>query len=130
MKKILIAAVLFGASFTVQAEHSIVTKKVEKTDCKPIAADDYADVLSVLKGRASEEVKLKAALKGLKKGCVDLDQLSEIMDLLRTEEGKLAFAKEAYSRCSDQENFLEIVQEKFSDAKSVEELNGHITVLK
>jgi hypothetical protein len=130
MKKLLIAVVLLGAGFSAAAMNQEVTIKMETVDCEPISTEDYRKIMSGLVGETSAVTKLKVAKKSLKKGCVNLDQLAEIMDHLKSEEAKLEFAKLAYSSCTDQDNFLEIVQEKFSQAESLEELNGHITTLK
>jgi len=130
MKKILIVTVLLTGAFGVQANAQKSALTVQTADCEPMSAEDYRAVMTILVGRASEETKLKAAKKSLKNGCVNLDQLSEMMDHLQGEAAKLDFAKAAYSKCTDQDNFLEIVQEKFESAESVEELNGHITPLK
>ena len=130
MKRLILAGILLGSASAAMANVSELTVTMSTSDCDPISAEDYRETMTILVGKGSEELKLKAAKKALKKGCINLDQLSEIMDHLQSEDSKLAFAKEAYSNCTDQDNFLEIVQEKFESSESVEELNGHITTLK
>ncbi|MFT4599844.1 MAG: hypothetical protein ACI857_000011 [Arenicella sp.] len=126
MKRILIIALLAFTTPTVMASQTENMTKENTADAKPISADDFSNVMDVMRGRSSEEMKLKAALKGLKKGVMSIDQISEVMDYMQAEESKLEFAKQAYTQCAEKEAFREVVDEKFSDAESLKALSEFI----
>ena len=127
MKRIFIVALLaFSAPVAMASQTETVTINITE-EAKPISSEDYDKVMTVLKGRSSEEMKLKAALKGLKKGSFNIDQVSEVMDYLQVEASKLEFAKAAYDQCPEKEAFREVVDEKFKDAESVKALGEYIS---
>jgi len=126
MKRILIIALLaFSAPAAMASQtQNMETLKIE--DSKPISAEDFSNVMDVMKGRASESVKLKAAMKGLKKGTLNIDQIAEVMDYMQEENSRLEFAKAAYDQCPEKEAYREIVDEKFRDEASLKALSEYI----
>jgi hypothetical protein len=127
MKRIFILALIaFTAPAAMATQSEVVAINITE-EAKPISTEDFEHVMQVLKGRSSEEMKIKAAMKGLKKGTMNIDQVSEVMDYLKSEESKLEFAKAAYDQCLEKEAFREIVDEKFKDAESVKALSEYIS---
>ena len=127
MKRIfIITLIAFIAPAAMAAQSQVLTINITD-DAKPISKEDFEHLMQVLKGRSSEELKIKAAMKGLKKGAMNIDQISEVMDYLKSEESKLEFAKAAYDQCLEKEAFREVVDEKFKDAESIKALGEYIS---
>jgi hypothetical protein len=61
----------------------------------------------------------------LKNKCVSVSQIKDIMALFSFEGDKLEFAKAAYDRCSDKENYYQ-VSDAFSFSSSNDELTDFI----
>ena len=72
-----------------------------------------------------EEDKLKISKQIIKNNCLNTTQVKAVMKLFGFEESKLDFAKAAYSRTTDKNNYY-TVNDAFGFSQSIEELDNFI----
>jgi hypothetical protein len=77
----------------------------------------------------TEANRLQVALQGLAYNYLSTWQVKEIMDEFWTEDGRLEFAKAAFTRVVDPQIYYE-VNEEFWSASSVQELSAYILSLR
>lgn len=91
----------------------------------PMNATNFAAALKSISNSSFDETRLSTAKSISSKNCLSSDQVMKICKLFSFEDSKLAFAKHAYSRITDQKNYFK-VNEVFSFDSSKEELNSFI----
>lgn len=80
-----------------------------------------ANITNSINGKSFASDKLKTAETFLKSNCVTTEQVKTLVNLFNFEGDKLSFAKTAYGRCVDKENYY-MVADVFSFSSSSEEL--------
>ncbi len=97
----------------------------EVPTCSPMAGGDFADAKRTITSKSFEDSKMTTAKQVLKSSCMSTDQIKDVMGLFSFEESKLTFAKEAYDRCSDKQNFWKL-NDAFTFESSIDDLNNYI----
>jgi hypothetical protein len=80
-----------------------------------------ANITNSINGKSFASDKLKTAETFLKSNCVTTEQVKTLVNLFNFEGDKLSFAKTAYARCIDKENYY-MVADVFTFSSSSEEL--------
>lgn len=91
----------------------------------PMSQTNFSAALKTIGNSNFEESKLTTAKNISSKNCLSADQVVKICKLFSFEESKLAFAKHAYSRTTDQKNYFK-VNDVFSFDSSKEEMNRFV----
>ena len=86
---------------------------------------DFQSAVNTLKGQSFDETKLSTAKQIAGKNCLSSGQITEICKLFGFEDNKLAFAKFAYDRCTDPQNYFK-VSSVFSFSSNADDLNQYI----
>lgn len=94
-------------------------------DCAPMADGDFQSALNSLKSKTFSDSRMTQAKQILKSNCMSAEQVKSAMKAFEYEDDKLEFAKLAYDRCSDQENFWK-VNDAFEFEMTIDELNEYI----
>lgn len=90
--------------------------------CQPcMSVESFANALSAIRGAASGLSRLEMAKALLTANCLSAAQVRDICKVLVSEPDRLDFAKQAYRRCCDPQNYL-VVSSAFSSTASQEEL--------
>ncbi len=105
---------------TAQSEPTPVATPVD--DCSAMAAAEFSNLKSSLASKNFEDSKTTTAKQVLRNTCMSASQIVEIVNLLTYEESKLDFAKAAYTRCSDPQNYWKL-NDAFTFETSIDELN-------
>ena len=92
----------------------------------PMNSSDFAAAVKTISNSSFDESKLTTAKSISSKNCLSSDQVAKICNLFSFEESKLAFAKYAYKRTTDQKNYFK-VNDVFSFDSSKEELSKFIS---
>lgn len=92
----------------------------------PMASRDFESAKGTIRGQSFEETKLSSARNIASSNCLSPQQVKEICNLFSFEESKLDFAKFAYTRCTERNNYF-IVSDVFSFSSSTEDLNKYIS---
>lgn len=92
----------------------------------PMNASNFAAAIKSISNSSFDETRLSTAKSIASKNCLSSDQVVKICNLFSFEDSKLAFAKHAFSRTTDQKNYFK-VNEVFSFDSSKEELNNYIS---
>ena len=96
------------------------------TGCvNPASSTDLGNLKGSIQKQSFAENKMNAAKAFLKAKCLSVDQIKEVMGLFSFEADKLSFAKLAYDRCSDKDNYY-MVGDAFSFSSSQDELMEYI----
>ena len=85
----------------------------------------FSDLTQSIINQNMEDTKQNVAKQGIGKFCVTTSQVRQIMGIFNFEESKLEFAKWAYDRTSDRENYFR-VNDVFNFSISVDELQSYI----
>jgi len=91
----------------------------------PMNATDFAAAVKTISNSSFEESKLTTAKSISSKNCLSSEQVMKICNLFSFEDSKLAFAKYAYKRTTDQKNYFK-VNDVFSFDSSKEELSKFV----
>jgi len=91
----------------------------------PMNSSDFAAAVKTIGNASFDESKLTTAKSISSKNCLSADQIVKICNLFSFEESKLAFAKHAYKRTTDQKNYFK-VNDVFTFDSSKEELSKFI----
>lgn len=91
-----------------------------------MSSTDFASALSTIKGQSFDETKLKTAQQIAGSNCLNATQVSEICKVFGFEQTKLDFAKFAYGRCTEPNNYFK-VNSVFNFSSSSDELNEYIS---
>lgn len=106
-------------------DNSNSTESNSKCNGWPMNSSDFAAALKTIGNASFDESKLTTAKSISSKNCLSSDQVVKICNLFSFEESKLAFAKHAYKRVTDQKNYFK-VNDVFSFDSSKEELSKFI----
>jgi hypothetical protein len=90
--------------------------------CFTMNDSDFNNLKGSVKSKSFEDSKLTTAKQALKNNCMSTKQIMDIMQTFSFEGSKLDFAKAAYSKCSDQNNYY-LVNDAFTFESSIDELN-------
>lgn len=104
-----------------ETEKDDISEEVEFT-CAPMAMGDFVDAKKSISNKSFAEDKLTLAKQIIRGNCVSTDQVVEIMNLFSFEESKIEFAKAAYDKTTDKENYFKI-NDAFTYSSSINELN-------
>jgi hypothetical protein len=91
----------------------------------PMGSSDFAAAKSSVSKQSFSEEKIKVAKQVLNSNCMSTAQVKEIMALFSMEDDKLEWAKFAYGKTTDPQNFYQI-NDGFTFSTSVDELNSYI----
>lgn len=82
-------------------------------------------LMDVLRNENFDNARLGIAKQALASNRMNVKQVAAIMDLLTFDNAKLSFAKAAYNKTVDRENYF-VINGKFSFSSSVSDLNNYI----
>ncbi len=100
--------------------------RVEVVDeCTAMAGGDFAEAVKSINSKSFEDSKITTANQVLKSSCLSVDQIKKVMELMTYEESKINFAKAAYHRCPDRQNYWKL-NDAFTFESSIDELNEYI----
>ncbi len=105
----------------VYAEEPAPTEEIEVV-CASMSSSDFASAKKSVSSKSFAEDKMTLAKQILKANCVSTGQVIEMMGLFTFEENKLEFAKMAYARTTDNQNYYR-VNDAFTYSSSIDELN-------
>lgn len=94
-----------------------------------MSSGDFSSALATIKGQNFEDSKLKTAQQIASSNCLNASQISDICRVFGFEQTKLDFAKFAYDRCTEPNNYFK-VNNVFSFSSSSDELNEYIATKK
>ncbi len=98
----------------------------EKVDvCAPMASGSFAGAKRSVESKSFADEKKTTARQILRSNCMSTDQIIEMMGAFSFEDDKLEFAKMAYDRCSDPENYWKL-NDAFTFGATIEELDEFI----
>jgi hypothetical protein len=109
-------------------EKPVTTTAVENTakNCTiKMSTADFQRAKSSVEKQSFAETKMKVAKQITTSNCLSTDQIIEIVNLFSFEENKLDYAKFAYSKCVDKNNYF-MVNDAFSFSSSTDELTEYI----
>lgn len=89
-------------------------------------SNDFSSALNTIKGQGFDETRLKTAQQIAGSNCLNAMQISQICQVFGFEETKLDFAKFAFDRCTEPNNYFK-VNNVFSFSSSSDELNEYIS---
>lgn len=95
----------------------------------PMSATDFANAKASVQKQSFEDGKLKIAKQIMTTNCMSVAQVKEIMALFSFEETKLEWAKFAYGKTTDPQNYYQL-NDGFTFSSSVDELNEYIETQK
>lgn len=90
--------------------------------CAPMASGAFAGAKRSVSSKSFADEKKTTARQILRSNCMSTDQIIEMMGLFSFEDDKLEFAKSAYDRCSDPENYWKL-NDAFTFSDSIQELD-------
>ncbi|MEN2992291.1 MAG: DUF4476 domain-containing protein [Bacteroidia bacterium] len=94
--------------------------------CVPcMSALAFAQALQTLRQASTEAARLDIARQISATNCLSAQQVREVCQAFTTEESRLTFAKAAYTRCCDPQNYF-VVNQAFTTAYSQQELARYI----
>lgn len=97
--------------------------------CQPMSATDFAAAKASVEKQMMDDSKLKVAKQVVGTNCMTTAQVKEIMTLFTMERTKLDWAKFAYGKTSDPQNYYQL-NDGFMFSSSVDELNKYIETQK
>ncbi|HKK39740.1 MAG TPA: DUF4476 domain-containing protein [Cryomorphaceae bacterium] len=112
-----------STSMTEPAEEA--TEEIIVDDCAPMTESGFNSAMNSLKSKTFSDSRMTQAKQILKSNCMSAEQVKSAMKAFEYEDDKLEFAKMAYDRCSDQENFWK-VNDAFEFEMTIDELNEYI----
>jgi hypothetical protein len=106
-------------------QNTTTYQQINTGACFAMADADFNSLRASVKSKSFEDSKLTTAKQALKSNCLNTRQIKDIMQTFSFEASKLDFAKIAYSRCTDQNNYFSI-NDMFTFESSIDELNDYI----
>lgn len=91
----------------------------------PASTADMSNLTGSIKKQSFSDNKMNVAKTFIKNKCLSVAQIKEVMGLFSFEDSKLEFAKLAYDRCSDKENYY-MVGDALTFSSSQDELTNFI----
>jgi len=92
----------------------------------PMNSSDFASAKSSVQSKSFEDSKLTVAKQILSSNCMSTSQVKDIMSLFSFEETKLTWAKFAYGKTTDPNNYFKL-NDAFTFEASIDELNSYIS---
>ena len=112
-----------GAVYTPPASSSTTTTS---TRCSaPMANGNFQAAKNSISSKGFDETRLQIAKQVAGSNCLSVGQIKEVMEIFGFEETKLGFAKFAYDRCSDPQNYF-MINDVFGFSSSTDDLNEYI----
>ncbi|MCD6066790.1 MAG: hypothetical protein K0S33_1616 [Bacteroidetes bacterium] len=94
-----------------------------------MSGSDFASAKKSIVSKSFEDSKLTIAKQILNSNCMNTSQVKEIMDQFSFEQTKLDWAKFAYKKTTDRNNYFKI-NDGFTFEASIDELNDYISKVK
>ena len=91
----------------------------------PMTESEFGDVRKSIEAKSFEDTKMTLAKQVGSSRCFTVDQVKGMMGLFSFEDSKLDFAKYAYERTFDIDNYYK-VNDAFTFESSVDDLNAYI----
>jgi hypothetical protein len=91
----------------------------------PMSSSDFANAKASVQKQSFEDGKLKVAKQILNTNCMSTAQVKEIMGMFTMEDTKLDWAKYAYGKTTDPNNYYQL-NDGFSFSSSTDELDEYI----
>jgi hypothetical protein len=91
----------------------------------PMASERFATAKNSISSKSFEDSKLTVAKQVMNANCLLVSQVKQIMEVFDFESTRLEFAKAAYSRTYDIDNYYEL-NDVFDFESSIRELNNYI----
>ncbi|MCW5908718.1 MAG: DUF4476 domain-containing protein [Chitinophagales bacterium] len=114
---------------TTNASMNTTTTQPANVGCRgtyPMGSSDFSSALASVKNQSFDETRLKSAKQIAGGNCLSATQIADICKVFGFEATKLDFAKFAYDRCTEPQNYFK-VNNVFGFSSSVDELNDYIT---
>lgn len=92
---------------------------------RPMNATSFNNAVNSIQGRSFEDSKKTMALQVIRANCLTTNQIKKLLQGFSFEQTKVELAKAAYSRCIDQQNYVQI-NDVFTFEGSIDELNSFI----
>lgn len=104
-----------------------VTNKATTTKgcASAMSASDFNTAKESIDSKGMDDSKLKVAKQVLDNNCMSSDQVKEVIGLFSFEQSKLDFAKHAYGRTTDKNNYYKI-NDAFTFESSITDLDNYI----
>ncbi len=99
--------------------------KATPSGCTAMGTTDFDGAKQSIDGKGFDDSKLKVAKQVIDNNCMTSEQVKEIMALFSFEQSKLDFAKYAYGRTTDKNNYYKI-NDSFTFESSITELDNYI----
>jgi hypothetical protein len=109
----------------VQNNNSSTVKTSDKNCTVAMSNSSFLAATNSIKKQSFADTKMKTAQQVLRSNCMSTTQIVEVMKLFSFEESKLEFAKAAYKKCVDKEQYF-VVNDAFTFSSSVDELTEFI----
>jgi hypothetical protein len=93
------------------------------TDCE---VQNINSILNAIENESFKSDKMMVAKQATKNKCLSVNQIKQVMDKFTFDDGKLEFAKLAYSKCSNKDDYY-MINELFTFSSSKSELNDYIS---
>lgn len=93
--------------------------------CYAMAPGNFSALKGSISKTSFDDTKLSTAKSALSSNCMTADQIAQVCRMFSFEENKLNFAKFAYRRCVDPQNYF-MLNDVFSFDSSKEDLNNFI----
>lgn len=90
--------------------------------CSEMASGDFKEVLTSLNSKTFSDSKMTQAKQVLRGNCMSAEQIKTVMGTFTYEDDKLEFAKAAYDRCADPQNYWKL-NDAFDYEMTIDELN-------
>lgn len=91
-----------------------------------MSAGNFNSALQTVKNQNFDDTRLKTATQIMSANCLNAAQIADICNVFAFEETKLDFAKAAYDRCTEPENYFK-VNNVFQFSTSVDELTEYVS---
>ncbi len=92
---------------------------------RPMNGASFDNAVNSIQGRSFEDAKKTMALQVIRANCLTTNQIKKLLQGFSFEQTKVELAKAAYSRCVDQQNYVQI-NDVFTFDGSIDELNAFI----
>jgi hypothetical protein len=93
--------------------------------CYAMSSADFTKLKTSIDAKTFEDTRLTVAKQAIAANCLTAEQVKEIMGMFDHESTRLEFAKLAYKRCSDPQNYFQ-VNDAFDFDMTVDELEAFI----
>jgi hypothetical protein len=95
-------------------------------DCYPMNSNDFEAAKKTIADATYAETMLSTAKSIIASNCLSAEQVVQICNIFSFEDSKLEFAKAAYSRTTDRNNYFKVVN-AFTYSSSKDDLNAFIS---